>query len=57
MKSQYRVVVIGGGDSAVKSALLLTEHARKVYLVYRRGEENLSSMPSWLKRLEENKIV
>ncbi|MCK5022622.1 MAG: FAD-dependent oxidoreductase, partial [Candidatus Aenigmarchaeota archaeon] len=51
------VVVIGGGDSAVKSAILLTEHASKVYLAYRKGKENLRSMPSWLKRLDKNEKV
>jgi thioredoxin reductase len=29
------VAVVGGGDSAVKTALLLAQHASKVYLVYR----------------------
>ena len=29
------VAVVGGGDSAVKTALLLAQHASKVYLIYR----------------------
>jgi len=33
-----RVAVIGGGDSAASAALLLAEHASRVYLVHRRGE-------------------
>jgi len=31
------VAVVGGGDSAVKTALLLAQHASKVYLIYRGG--------------------
>ncbi len=33
-----RVAVVGGGDSAASAALLLAEHASKVYLIHRRGE-------------------
>jgi len=51
------LAVIGGGDSAVKSAILLTEYAKKVYIVYRKGRENMRAMPSWLKRMEENKKI
>jgi len=32
------VGVVGGSDSAAKEALLLTEHAEKVYIIYRRDE-------------------
>lgn len=32
------VAVVGGSDSAAKEALLLTEHASKVYMIY-RGQE------------------
>lgn len=31
------VAVVGGGDSAVKGAVLLGKHARKVYIIYRQG--------------------
>ncbi len=48
------VGVAGGGNSAVKSALLLTEHAKKVYLVYRKAKENMRAMPFWIKKAEEN---
>lgn len=32
------VGVVGGGDAALASALLLADHAEKVYILYRRGE-------------------
>ena len=48
------VGVAGGGNSAVKSALLLTEHAKKVYLVYRKAKENMRAMPIWIKKAEKN---
>lgn len=39
------VAVLGGANSAVESALLLTEHAKKVYIIYRknklRADQNL----------------
>ena len=44
------VAMIGGGDSAVKEALLLAEHCSKVYLIYR---SNLRAEPINLNRLEK----
>ena len=32
------VAVIGGADAAAKEALLLTEYAKKVYIIYRKEE-------------------
>ncbi len=32
------VAVIGGSDSAAKEALYLTKHAKKVYIIYRKGD-------------------
>lgn len=48
------VGVVGGGNAAVKSALLLTEHAKKVYLIYRKAKEDMRAMPYWIKKAEEN---
>lgn len=46
------VIVVGGGDGAVKEALFLTEHAKKVYLVVRK--DTLRAEPINIKRLENN---
>lgn len=49
------VCVVGGSDSAAKDALLLAEHAKKVYIIY-RGEK-VRAEPINLKRLEANKKI
>lgn len=46
-----RVVVVGGGDSAVKGALLLAKYATQVYVVYRR-ERFSRPEPIAVQRLE-----
>lgn len=46
------VGVIGGSDSAAKDALVLAEHAKKVYIIYRR--EKVRAEPINLKRIEKN---
>jgi len=51
------VSVIGGGDSAVASALLLSEYAKKVYLIYRREKKKMRAMPVWIERAENNKKI
>lgn len=51
------VAVVGGGNSALRSALLLAEHAKKVYLVYRKSKENMRAMPSIIRRAEKNKKI
>ena len=49
------VSVIGGSDSAAKDALVLSEHAKKVYIVY-RGEK-IRPEPINLVRVEKNKKI
>lgn len=49
------VAVVGGSDSAAKDALLLSEHAKKVYIIY-RGEK-IRAEPINLKRIQENKKI
>src|SRR3989338_6279992 len=47
--------VVGGSDSAAKDALLLAEHAKKVYIIY-RGEE-IHPEPINLERIKKNKKI
>ena len=49
------VAVIGGSDSATKDALLLAEHAKKVYMIY-RGEK-IHPEPINLNRILANKKI
>lgn len=46
------VCVVGGGDSAAKEAIFLSEHAKKVYLIVRR--DVLRAEPLNAKRVDEN---
>lgn len=47
--------VVGGSDSAVKDALVLAEHARQVYIIY-RGEK-VRAEPINLRKLEANRKI
>jgi len=49
------VAVVGGSDSAAKDALLLTQYAKKVYIIY-RGEK-IRPEPINQKRIEQNKKI
>ncbi len=49
------VVMVGGGDGAVKEALFLSEHASKVYLIVRK--DVLRAEPINIKNLEENNKI
>ena len=49
------IAVVGGSDSAAKDALLLSEHAKKVYIIY-RGEE-IHPEPINLERIKKNKKI
>lgn len=46
------IAVIGGSDSAAKEALLLTQWAKKVYIIYRR--EKIRAEPINLEKVEKN---
>ncbi|MFW5902872.1 MAG: NAD(P)/FAD-dependent oxidoreductase [archaeon] len=52
------VGVVGGSDSAAKEALLLTEHAEKVYIIYRKDEIRPEPMTKKkiYEKVEEGKI-
>jgi len=50
------VAIIGGGNSAITSALLLSEFAKNTYLIH-RGSAFLSAEPAWVKQLESNKKI
>lgn len=47
-----KVAVVGGGDAAVTSALLLAEYASKVYIILRRNE--FRAEPIWVEKLNKN---
>ena len=49
------LAVIGGSDSAAKEALFLSQHGKKVYIIY-RGEE-IRAEPINKKRVFENKKI
>jgi thioredoxin reductase (NADPH) len=49
------VAVIGGGDSAIKEAITLAEHAKKVFIIYRK--ENIRPEPINKIRLEKLKNI
>ncbi|MFH1237726.1 MAG: FAD-dependent oxidoreductase [Candidatus Aenigmatarchaeota archaeon] len=48
------VVVVGGGSSAVMTALMLTEHAKKIYIAYRKCKKDMRAMPAWVTSAEAN---
>ncbi|OYT55731.1 MAG: hypothetical protein B6U68_04385 [Candidatus Aenigmarchaeota archaeon ex4484_14] len=50
------VAVVGGSDAALTAAILLSEYAKKVYIVYRR-ENFFRAEPTWIKQVEENKKI
>ncbi len=49
------VAIVGGSDSAAKDALVLTEYAKKVYMIY-RGEQ-IRPEPINLRRVEQNEKI
>jgi len=49
------VAIVGGSDSAAKDALVLAEHAKKVYIIARG--ENIRPEPINLERIKKNKRI
>lgn len=49
------IAVVGGSDSAATEALLLSEYARKVYIIYRK--EKIRAEPVTAKRVEQNEKI
>jgi len=47
--------VVGGSDSAAKEALLLSQYAKKVYIIYRK--EKIRAEPINYKRIMDNKKI
>jgi thioredoxin reductase (NADPH) len=50
------VGVVGGGDAALTSALLLSKFAKKVYVIYRKNKF-VNAEPTWIKEVNKNKKV
>lgn len=50
------VIMVGGGDSAVKESLILAEHAAHVTIVY-RGEKITKAEPINMKRMEATENI
>ena len=50
------VAVVGGGNAAITSALLLAEHAKKVYVIYRQ-DKFFRAEPAWITQLEKEKKI
>jgi thioredoxin reductase (NADPH) len=53
---EKKVAVVGGSDAALTSALLLSEYAKKVYVVYRR-KSFFRSEPAWIDLVKKEKKI
>ena len=49
------VAVVGGGDAALENALILAEHADRVYLVHRRNE--FTAKPEFVESVRSNSKI
>ncbi|MBI4743245.1 MAG: FAD-dependent oxidoreductase, partial [Actinobacteria bacterium] len=49
------VAVVGGSDAAAKSALLLAEYAKKIFMIYRR--DKIRSEPIIVESVEKNEKI
>jgi len=50
------VAVIGGSNAALTAAILLSEYANKVYVIYRK-ERFSRAEPVWIRQIEKNKKI
>lgn len=50
------VAVVGGSNSALTAALLLSDYANKVYIVYRQ-ERFFRAEPAWVRQVEKNEKI
>ncbi len=50
------VAVVGGGDAALSSALLLSKFAKKIIIIYRKSEFKKAN-PLWIEQVEKNKKI
>jgi thioredoxin reductase (NADPH) len=50
------VAVIGGSDAALTAALLLSEYANKVYIIYRK-EKFQRAEPAWIELIDKNEKI
>lgn len=53
---EKEVAVVGGSDAALTAAILLSEYANKVYIIYRKDKFYRAEKP-WIKLVEENKKI
>jgi thioredoxin reductase (NADPH) len=50
------VGIIGGGNTALTSALLLAKHSKKVYIIYRKNEF-FKAEPAWIEQIKKEKKI
>lgn len=50
-----KVLIVGGGDAALENALILAEHAERVYLIHRRNE--FRGRKEFIEKIRENKKI
>jgi thioredoxin reductase (NADPH) len=51
------VAVVGGGDAAAMAVQILSQHASKVYMIYRKGKDEMRAEPTRKKELENDPKV
>lgn len=50
-----RILIVGGGDAAAENALILSEHAERVFLVHRRPE--MTARPEFLEAIDNKSNI